>query len=104
VNLKEFSNKYVKKAKENIEKTVEELEGELKEENIEEFDNVKSMYNKYSDMSQNDLEDELFKTIKQQKANGTFSKEQMESTYKMLLPMLTVEQRERLEHYMNLII
>ncbi|PKK95862.1 MAG: hypothetical protein CVV59_01520 [Tenericutes bacterium HGW-Tenericutes-4] len=104
MNLKEFSNKYVKKVKENVEKTVDELEEKLKEENIDEFDDVKSMYDKYSGMPKGDLENELFETIKTQKENGTFNKAQIESTYQMLQPMLNQEQRERLEHYMKMIL
>jgi hypothetical protein len=104
VNLKEFSSKYVNKVKEKVEKSVEELESELKEENIEELDNVKSMYNQYSGMSQGELEQELFHMIEQQKKDGTFDKTQLQNTYQMLLPMLNEEQKQKLEHYMKMIL
>ena len=104
MNLKDFSQKYTAKIKENVEKTVEEIEKEVKSENKEEYEEIKSMYEKYNDLSQDELEQELFSMIKTQKENGTFDAQSIQSTYQMLLPMLNDEQRERLEHYMKLIV
>ena len=104
MNLKDFSQKYTGKIKENIEKTVKEMEADLKVENKDEYDEVKSMYQKYNNLSQDELEQELFSMIQSQKESGTFDAQSLQNTYQMLLPMLNEEQREKLEHYMKLIV
>lgn len=68
--------------------------------NFENFDidkDLKDKINTYQNMTEKQLQAELFKEVSRQKQNGTFSLQRIEEVKNKLLPMLTEEQRQKLE-------
>lgn len=68
--------------------------------NFQNFDidqNLKNKMNTYQNMTEQELQTELFKEVSRQKQNGTFSLQRIEEVKDKLLPMLTEEQRQKLE-------
>ena len=62
---------------------------------------VKQTYDKYKNFSQDQLMQELLKTVSIQKQNGTFDKQQLTSTLSLIMPSLTKEQQERIQALLN---
>ena len=69
--------------------------------NIKDFkktkqEDVKQTYDKYKNLSKDQLMNELLQTVNSQKQNGTFDKDQLLSTLAVISPSLSDEQRHRL--------
>jgi hypothetical protein len=69
--------------------------------NIKDFkkseqEDVRQTFDKYKDFSKDQLMQELLSTVKTQKQNGTFNKEQLLSTLALITPSLSEEQKQRL--------
>ena len=72
---------------------------DFKTENNEE--KVKQTYEKYKNYSQDELLQELMRSVNAQKQNGTFDKERLLSTLSVVLPSLNDEQRSKLEELLS---
>ena len=69
--------------------------------NIKDFkkpeqEDVQQTYDKYKNLSKDQLMSELLLTVNKQKQSGTFDKEQLLSTLALISPSLSEEQRQRL--------
>ena len=69
--------------------------------NIKDFkkteqEDVMQTYDKYKNLSKDQLMQELLLTVSRQKQNGTFDKDQLLSSISLISPSLTNEQREKL--------
>jgi hypothetical protein len=69
--------------------------------NIKDFkkteqEDVKQTFDKYKNLSKDELMSELLFTVNKQKQNGTFDKEQLLSTLALISPSLSEEQKQRL--------
>ena len=62
---------------------------------------VKQTYEKYKDYSQDELLQELLRSVNAQKQNGTFDKQRLISTLSLVLPSLNDEQRSKLEELLS---
>jgi hypothetical protein len=62
---------------------------------------VKQTYEKYKDYSQDELMQELLRSVNAQKQNGTFDKQRLISTLSLVLPSLNDEQRSKLEELLS---
>ncbi len=75
--------------------------------NIKEFrtqkneEQVKQTYEKYKDYSQEQLMQELFRTVNAQKRNGSFDKKQLESMLSLIMPSLSDEQKSKMQALLN---
>ena len=72
---------------------------DFKTENNEE--KVKQTYEKYKNYSQDELLQELMRSVNAQKQNGTFDKERLLSTLSLVMPSLNSEQRRKLEELLS---
>ena len=72
---------------------------DFRTENSEE--KVKQTYEKYKDYSQDELMQELMRSVNAQKQNGTFDKQRLISTLSLVLPSLNSEQRSKLEELLS---
>lgn len=72
---------------------------DFKTENNEE--KVKQTYEKYKNYSQDELLQELMRSVNAQKRNGTFDKERLLSTLSLVMPSLNSEQRRKLEELLS---
>jgi hypothetical protein len=72
---------------------------DFRTENSEE--RVKQTYEKYKDYSQDELLQELMRSVNAQKQNGTFDKERLLSTLSLVMPSLNSEQRRKLEELLS---
>jgi hypothetical protein len=72
---------------------------DFRTENSEE--RVKQTYEKYKDYSQDELMQELLRSVNAQKQNGTFDKQRLISTLSLVLPSLNDEQRSKLEELLS---
>ena len=72
---------------------------DFRTENSEE--RVKQTYEKYKDYSQDELMQELLRSVNTQKQNGTFDKQRLISTLSLVLPSLNDEQRSKLEELLS---
>ena len=72
---------------------------DFKTENNEE--KVKQTYEKYKNYSQDELLQELMRSVNAQKQNGTFDKERLISTLSLVMPSLNSEQRRKLEELLS---
>ena len=72
---------------------------DFKTENNEE--KVKRTYEKYKNYSQDELLQELMRSVNAQKQNGTFDKERLLSTLSLVMPSLNSEQRRKLEELLS---
>lgn len=70
--------------------------------NVKEED-VKSAYDKYKNLSQNQLMQELFATVNKQKQDGTFDKNQLLNMISAIAPSLSDEQRQRLYSLLDML-
>ena len=57
---------------------------------------AEDLYDKYKDMSQGDLMNELMAQVANQKSNGTFNYNQLENSVQQVLPFLNEEQKNNL--------
>ena len=57
---------------------------------------AEDLYEKYKDMSQGDLMNELMAQVANQKSNGTFNYNQLENSVQQVLPFLNEEQKNNL--------
>ncbi len=75
----------------------------LNNSNINERDlnKVESVINKYSNFSESELAIELAKTIKEQKDNNMYNRENVLSQIDMLSGFLTPEQKEKIKELLN---
>jgi len=75
----------------------------LNNSNINEGDlnKVESVINKYSNFSESELAIELAKTIKEQKDNNMYNRENVLSQIDMLSGFLTPEQKEKIKELLN---
>ena len=62
---------------------------------------VKQTYEKYKNYSQDELLQELMRSVNAQKQNGTFDKQRLISTLSLVLPSLNDEQRSKLEELLS---
>ena len=62
---------------------------------------VKQTYEKYKNYSQDELLQELMRSVNAQKQNGTFDKERLLSTLSLVMPSLNSEQRRKLEELLS---
>ncbi len=60
-------------------------------------EDIKRQLKKYEGKSQDELMDELLKSVEEGKANGTFSKEALSQFKSKVAPMLDEAQRKRLD-------
>ncbi|MBQ9793055.1 MAG: hypothetical protein IJW32_04910 [Clostridia bacterium] len=67
----------------------------------EDVEQAKDIYQKYKDMSQNDLINEFVSTSKQKINEGSISKEKITQTANVLTPYLNEQQRELLSKLMD---
>ena len=72
---------------------------DFRTENSEE--KVKQTYEKYKDYSQDELMQELLRSVNAQKQNGTFDKQRLISTLSLVMPSLDSEQRSKLEELLS---
>jgi hypothetical protein len=72
---------------------------DFRTENSEE--RVKQTYEKYKNYSQDELLQELMRSVNAQKQNGTFDKQRLISTLSLVLPSLNDEQRSKLEELLS---
>ena len=72
---------------------------DFRTENSEE--KVKQTYEKYKNYSQDELLQELMRSVNAQKQNGTFDKQRLISTLSLVLPSLNDEQRSKLEELLS---
>lgn len=72
---------------------------DFRTENSEE--RVKQTYEKYKDYSQDELMQELLRSVNAQKQNGTFDKQRLISTLSLVMPSLDSEQRSKLEELLS---
>ena len=72
---------------------------DFKTENNEE--KVKQTYEKYKNYSQDELLQELMRSVNAQKQNGTFDKQRLISTLSLVMPSLNSEQRRKLEELLS---
>ena len=66
-------------------------------ENFEISEDLKNKINTYQKMTEKEIQSELFKEVNKQKQNGTFSLQRIEDVKNKLSPMLTEEQRQKLD-------
>ena len=59
-------------------------------------EDIKSMYEKYKDYDSKSLMHELFKNVEQQKSEGSFDFDKLQSQVQQMLPYLTIEQQKNL--------
>ena len=85
-------------AQENIENNNNFSQKNNKKEDVEQ---AKDIYQKYKDMSQNDLINEFVSTSKQKINEGSISKEKITQTANVLTPYLNEQQRELLSKLMD---
>lgn len=85
-------------AQENLEKNENTSQINNKKEDVEQ---AKNIYQKYKDMSQNDLIDEFVSTSKQKINEGSISKEKINQTANVLAPYLNDQQKELLSKLMD---
>ena len=60
-------------------------------------ENIREKVDYYSNMSENQLYEELFKEVVKGKQNGTLTKEGLMNFYNMVTPMLNEQQRLKLD-------
>ncbi len=65
-------------------------------EKINESTDVKNLYEKYKDMDQNSLMQELLKNVDKQKSDGNFDFEKLRIQINQILPYLTLDQQKYL--------
>lgn len=65
-------------------------------EKIDESTDVKNLYEKYKDMDQNSLMQELLKNVDKQKSDGNFDFEKLRIQINQILPYLTLDQQKYL--------
>jgi|GEM_PF-749664 len=64
---------------------------------------VEKLVNDYAGKNENELISELLREVAKGKANGTLSNNDIDNFYQQAFPMLTVEQRQRLNEIIKLI-
>ncbi len=64
---------------------------------------LNTVMGKYGGMKEDQLIDELMKRVREQKANGTYDPEQMESFVRTISPRLSKEQRQKLNNIIGVI-
>ncbi len=64
-------------------------------------DEITKTFDKYKDMSQKDLQQELFKEVSRQKVNGTFNYNQLSSMVENLRSSLTAEQYQNIKRILD---
>lgn len=64
-------------------------------------DGMKAAANKYSGMSESELETELSRAVREAKANGTFDGAKMRAYISLIAPRLTAEQSAKLYKLMD---
>lgn len=63
--------------------------------------NVEQIYNKYKNKNQQQLLDELFKNVEEQKQNGSFDYNGLTNMLEKMSPFLNQEQKQNLETLLN---
>ena len=100
--ISNFQN-YDKNAK-NFNKNTENLQkNNQNKQNFDVDQDLKNKMNAYQNMTDMQLQSELFKEVNRQKQNGTFSLQRIEEVKNKLLPMLTEEQRQKLESLIKML-
>lgn len=69
--------------------------------NTNEEKNIEEVYEKYKNKSQDELIEELFKNVNEQKQNGTFNYEGLKNTIQKVSPFLTREQNLKLKELLG---
>lgn len=64
-------------------------------------DDIKEAYDKYKDLSEDELLSTLFKEVDKQKQNGTFDLENLKSLVSSMSPMLTDEQLNNINNLLE---
>lgn len=63
--------------------------------------NVGDLYDKYKNLSQDELMQQLAKNVREQKQNGTFDFEHISNSINMILPYLSDEQKQTILSLLN---
>ncbi len=74
-----------------------------KSKTVDDKEVIEDYMGKYKGYSQEQLIDQLMKSIRQSRENGTYSQEQMETFVQMVSPQLTQAQRDKLDNMIKLI-
>lgn len=64
-------------------------------------DDLQDIYNRYKDMSQDDLSKELFSEVARQKSQGTFDYDRLNIMIDSIRPSLTCEQYENMKRILE---
>lgn len=64
---------------------------------------VESIINEYADKSENELMGELLKEVAKGRANGTLTNNDIDNFYAQAAPLLTVEQKKKLDNIISII-
>lgn len=106
MNLNDFSGKnpehLTNTAKEKL-KQAQKIVNDLQKENNKTYEGYEEAYEKYSDMSEENLMKELFEQTKKQKQAGTLNNESIDNVYNNLSPLLSEEQKKNLENLIKAI-
>ncbi|MCL2540573.1 MAG: hypothetical protein FWE53_04075 [Firmicutes bacterium] len=97
MNLRDYANTEIKQ---------ESKPQDITEEKLKQAENdygglVNNFLDKYGNMNENELMGEMLKTIKQKKADGTYDPEQIRRAAMQIAPVLTPEQRSKMEKYLK---
>lgn len=95
-SIKDFLNE------KKLEKNKKNLEYEkIMQENPKKIGNIEENLNKYKNLSQNDLMNELFKEANRMKENGSLNEESLNMLKNTLSPILDSEQNKKLNEIIN---
>ena len=65
--------------------------------------NVESIINEYADKSENELMGELMREVAKGRANGTLSNGDIDNFYAQAAPLMTAEQKKKLDNIIGII-
>jgi len=99
-DLKSFAHEKLSQVSEKLkvaEKEAEKvLDGSKKEQ-----ENIKSAYEKYKNLSKNDLVKEFLTQIENKKKSGNFNRAEVDNIAKRITPMLNKEQKQMLKSILD---
>ncbi len=76
-------------------------ESKLNGEQKKQYDKIKNMAEQYKGKNENEILEELNKTVKKGKSDGSITDEKLNNIATTIAPMLSGEQRKKLEMLMN---
>lgn len=71
--------------------------------NVNSKQDVESIINEYADKSENELMGELLREVAKGRANGTLDNGDIDNFYNQAAPLLTAEQKKKLDNIINII-